>query len=160
MDAVIRSLFSRPKQSAVRGVHLYFSGESVIVAALHQTLDGVYYEQAMPLVMDGQPTPERLGAAFRSGFESFSVQDRNLRDVKRTDWPAFRASRLRSLEEFQDSFKPMPCFALNASNLIVQAVMQHPDHEGIELSVSMNPLLSPGDIGEKLLQLARVARAL
>lgn len=157
---MLRALFSRAKQSPVRGVQLYFSARSVIVAPLHQNLDGIYFEQALPLVLDGLPAPERLGAAFQEGFGRFSVEDRNLRNAKRSDWPAFRASGARSVAEFEKTFRPMQCFGLNASNAVVRASTPHPAHDGIELSVSFNPLLAPEAVGEKLLQLARVAHAI
>ena len=156
---MIRSLFSRPEQPAIPGVHLYFSDDSVIVAAIHQNPDGIYYEQEMPLVISGQPTPEKLGAAFQRGLESFSVQGKDLKDEKRSDWPAFRVSGARSVKEFERSFRPMHCYALNPSNAVVRASIQHPTQEGIELSISFNPLLAPEAIGEKLLQLAHAAIA-
>jgi hypothetical protein len=155
----IRSLFSRPEQPAIPGVHLYFSDDSLIVAPIHQNLDGIYYEQEMPLVISGRPTPERLGAAFQRGLESFSIQARDLKDEKRSDWPAFRMSGARTLKEFENLFRPMHCYALNSSNAVVRASIRHPAQEDIELSISFNPLLGPEAIGEKLLQLARVARA-
>jgi hypothetical protein len=156
---MIRSLFSRPSQAPVRGVHLYLSADHFIVAALHQNSDGIYFEQPGSLLTTGQPTPAELGAAFQRALGSFSLQDKDLRDAKRGDWPAFRASGLRSVKEFESAFRPMQCYSLDASNAVVRAVMQHPAYEGVELSVSLNPRLLPEAVGEKLLQLARAANA-
>lgn len=157
---MIRSLFSRPKDPAICGVHLYFSADTVIVAAISQNLDRLYFEQPKPDVMSGPLTPARLGAAFRKGFESFSIRDQHLRDEKRRDWPAFQASGVRSVKEFENVFRPMQCYGLNPSNAVVRAAIRHPAHEGIELSVSFNPLLELEVVGEKLLQLARAANAI
>jgi hypothetical protein len=157
---MIRSLFSPRTPAPIRGVQLYLSDASVIVAPLHQSPEGIYFEQPAPLVIGGPPQPEPLGAAFQKAFAAFSIQERDLEGARRGDWPAFQASGLRSVKEFQNSFRPMQCFGLNASNALVRAVMQHPAHEDIELSVSMNPLLPASVIGEKFLELARVAKAL
>lgn len=157
---MIRSLFSPPQPALIRGVHLYLSDASIIVAALHQTPEGIYFEQPTPLMVAGLHKPELLGAAFQKAFEAFSIQERDLRGAKREDWPAFRASGLRSVKEFERTFRPMQCFGLNASNAVVRAAMQHPAHEGIELSVAFNPLLPAAVVGEKLLELARVAQAI
>lgn len=156
---VSRSLFSRPDRSAVRGVQLYFSPGSVIVAAIHQNQQGIYYEQPEPLVLPGSPTAAQLGAAFRRGFDAFSVHDKDLSGMKRSDWPAFGASGLRSLKEFQGLFRPMHCYGLNPSNAVVHASMAHPAEDDIELSVSFKPLLAPEEVGGMLLHLVRVADA-
>jgi hypothetical protein len=156
---MIRSLFSRPKQAAIRGVNLYFSSSSVIVAATHQNADGIHDEQPTPVLLHGRPTAEQLGAAFRKAFDDFSVQDKSLREAKRSDWPAFQVSGVRSMKEFEKLFRPMRCYGLNTSNAVVRASVAHPTHDGIELSVSFNPLLGPDVIGGKLLQLADVAAA-
>ena len=157
---MIRSLFSRRAPDPVRGVQMYFSDASVIVAAVHQSPEGIYFEQPTPVLIGGRPAPEELGAAFQEAFQAFSLQERDLQRAKLTDWPAFRASGLRSVKAFQSSFRAMQCFGLNASNVLVRAVMQHPAHEDIELSVTFNPLLPPAVVGEKLLELERVANAL
>ena len=41
--------------------------------------------------------------------------------------PAYQASGLRSMKEFEHAFRPLQCFGLNASNILVRAVMQHPE---------------------------------
>lgn len=156
---MIRSLFSRAEKPAIRGVHLYFSPERVIVAPLHQNLAGLYHEQATPLVLEGTPRPQEIGAAFQRAFEDFSIRDEDLRNARRSDWPAYQVSGVRSLKAFESAFKPMQCHGLNPSNAVVRASMQHPQHEGIDLSISFNPLLDAHAVGEKLLQLARAAGA-
>lgn len=156
---MLRSLFSGPARYAIRGVHLYFSKDSVIVAATHQNRDGVYYEQPVPLVLPGHPVPAQLGAAFQGAFQSFSVQDKDLGTVKRSEAPAYRASGARSLRDFEGRFRPMQCYGLHASNAVVRASMAHPVEEDIELSISFNPQLAPEEIGDKLLRLARAANA-
>ena len=154
----MRSLFTRPRPAAIRGVHLYLSTATVIVAPIHQNLDGIYYEQPSPLVIAEPVSPAQLGAAFRGGFDSFSVQDKDLATAKRSDWPAFRASGVGTLKEFERLFRPMRCYGLDASNAVVRASMAHPSQDDIELSVSFNPLLAPEEVGGLLLRLACAAR--
>ena len=156
---MIRSLFTRPEEPRIRGVHLYFSAETVIVAALHQNPDGIYFEQPTPTVIPARATREELGTAFRRAFEGFSVQNRDLRNAKAADWPAFRASGARSAKEFRNAFMAVQCYGLHSSNAVVRAATRHPAHEDIELSVSFNPRLEPEAVGGKLLQLVRAASA-
>jgi len=138
---------------------LYFSADSVIVAAMHQNLAGIYYEQPAPFAIQGTPTPEQLGHAFREAFDRFSIKDANLQEFKRSEWPAFKASGLRSLKEFERLYRPVGIYGVNASNALVRASVAHPVQSKIELSVSFNPLLAHEQIGESLLQLLEVANA-
>lgn len=156
---MLRSLFGAPQPSVPRGVHVYLGPDAAIVAATHQNLAGIYYEQADPQVLRTPIDPAQLGAAFRQAFDRFSVQDKNLRDARRSDWPAYQASGLRSLKDFERTYQTVLCYALNPSNAVVRASIAHPAHEGIELSCSFNPLLAPEVIGAQLLQLAKAAAA-
>lgn len=150
---MLLSLFSRTRARAVRGVQLYFGPGSVVVAAMHQNLAGIYYEQADALVLGGAPAPAELGAAFRAAFDRFSVRDADLGDAKKSDWPAYRASGARSLKEFERAFRPVACYGLNPSNAVVRAATPHRALAGVELSVAFNPLGPAQDIGRSLWRL-------
>ena len=150
---------SKPHASVPQGVHMYFSADDVIVAAMHQNLAGIYYEQSAPTVIQGMPSTLQLGAAFREAFEKFSIQDANLRDFNRSEWPAFKGSAFKSPKEFERTYRRVAAFGINASNAVVRASTPHPTHPTIELSVSFNPLGQSEQIGLSLMQLLEAARA-
>ncbi|HEU4852892.1 MAG TPA: hypothetical protein VFT37_12135 [Telluria sp.] len=141
-------------------MHFYVSAKGVIAAAVHQNLAGIYYEQAAPITLEGMPTAMQLGDAFRTAFDRFSIRDTDLRNVKKSDWPAFEASGLRSIKEFERAYRLIGCYGLNGSNAVVRAAIAHPVESGVELSVCFNPLLPPAAIGEQLMRLAEVANAI
>jgi hypothetical protein len=142
-----------------RAVHLYaaVARDRVIVAAMHQNRAGIYYEQANVVLIDPWPDDAQLGNAFRDAFDAFVPRDADLRHTSLSDWPAYRASRLRSVREFERLFRAVHCYALNHSNAIVRASTPHPTCEGIELSVSFNPLLPAASVGGQLLRLIDAA---
>lgn len=155
-----RSLFPQPKPEAPGGAHLYIAPGGIIAAAVHRNLAGIYYEQAAPVRMEGTPTAAQLGDAFRSAFDRFSIRDLNLRDAKKSDWPAFQASGMRSMKQFERGYRLMSCYGLDASNAVVRAAIAHPDGGGVELSVSFNPHLPAESIGDELMRLAKAAGAI
>ena len=141
-----------------RVVQLYCRGPRFIVAATHFTRDGIHVEQPAPVVLE-VARPVELGMAFRTAFDACSRREVDLSAWKKSDWPAFRASGLRSIKAFEREYTAMQCVGLNPSNAVVRASAQCPDDPELELSIAFNPLLDPGQVGERLLRLARRAMA-
>jgi hypothetical protein len=154
---MFRKLFPAAQVPVIKGVHVYFSKTGVIVAALHQNHAGILFEQDEPIFIEGEPNCDELGDAFRVAFERFSINDKNLSTAKKSEWPAYLASGCRSVKDFERKFRPIICTSTNASNTVVRATTAHPSHDGIELSVSFNPLLPSPGIGTQLLHLANAA---
>ena len=157
---MLLSLLSRSKKPEIRCVNVYASSQCFIIAAMHQNFAGIYYEQSEPVLIQGKPSAEELGSTFRNAFDEFSIKDVNLRETKRSDWPSFKASYLRTPKEFERSFRLIHCASCDASNAVVRASVTNPTHSDIELSASFNPLSAPKDIGASLLLLLEVAQAI
>lgn len=144
--------FSRKNdvKPAARSVNLYFSDSAVVVAATHQSTDGIYFEQVEAKLLEGPQSDQALGEAFKMAFEAFTVVVADLRGFKKSEWPAFQASKLRSIKQFETAFRPVACHGVNAANLIVRASTPHAQDPEIELSTSFNPSLPAEELGEKL----------
>jgi len=159
MFSGIKKLINKSQPEQLHGVRLYFSEDGVIVAALFANLSGIYFEQPNAQFIPREVDAVKLGEAFKEAFENFAINDVNLRDQKKRDWPAFQASGLKTLKEFELSHRVASCFSLNSSNSIVRASVVHPKHADIEISVSFNPLLPAAKIGEDLILLSQLAQA-
>jgi hypothetical protein len=153
------TLFGRKKPPVAKGVHIYFSQAGIIVAALHQNFAGIVFEQKDARYIEGRPDAIQLGAAFREVFDRFSFKERDLRGAKKTEWPAFLASKLRSVKHFETSYHLMGCMSVNSSNSVVRAEIAHPAIDGIQLSLTFAPLLPPQTVGEQLLKLISLYEA-
>jgi hypothetical protein len=123
---------------------------------MHINRAGIYFEQAEVRFLT-KPDAEQLGTAFREAYERFSVNDASLQGRNKTEWPAFLASRLRSVREFEKAYRSVQCYAVNPSNAVVRASVAHPARTNIEISTSFNPLLSFEVVGEHLLQVVAAA---
>jgi hypothetical protein len=141
--------------SVARAVNLYVANDRgrLIVAAMHRNLEGIYYEQPQPVIIEKWPDPEELGKAFRAAFDAFSVRDANLRERKSSDWPSLQVSGLRSIKEFERVFRLVSCMACNSSNAVFRASIPHPTTPDVDLSVAFNPLSPPDSVGERLMRL-------
>ena len=149
---------SKPTPAVARCVNVYVSDADFIVVAMHRNLDGIDDEQDDPLSVANARDAAGLGGAFQQAFDRFSVEDTNLRDRQRSDWPAWRASGVGTRKEFERRYRFMHCAGLNAANAVVRASLAHPRDGEIELATIFNPRLSPEQIGERLLRLLVVAR--
>ena len=152
---MLRSLFPSRERPVERVVQIYFSGTRFIVAAMHQNNAGIYYEQPDPVVVEVRQ-PADLGVAFRAAFDAFSRKDRDLSTMKKSDWPAFRASGLKSMKAFERDYTAIQCHGLNPSNAVVRACRVYPPDPAMELSIAFNPMLEAKVVGEMLLRLAHV----
>lgn len=155
---MILSLASFQTPKPARMVRLFFSDSRIIVAPMHCSRAGVYFEQSAPLVLKVPSAATEVGVAFRRGFNLFSMSNEDLTAMKKTDWPAFRASGMRSTKAFEQDYVTVLCESLNASDAVVRASVAHPADEGLEISASFNPLLAPDEIGKALLRLVNAAR--
>lgn len=151
---MLRSLFGPRERPVERVVQIYFSGTRFIVAAMHQNNAGIYYEQPDPIVVELRQ-PADLGGAFHAAFDAFSRKDRDLSAVKKSDWPAFLASGLRSMKAFEREYTAIQCHGLNPSNAVVRACRVYPRDPAMELSIGFNPMLEAEVVGGILLRLAQ-----
>ena len=94
-----------------------------------------------------------LGIALRFALERFSLQERNLRDFRKTEWPSYRASSSRSVREFEATFICIIVQALNESELFYDAFAHPIGEEDIALHVTLNRYGADEEIDRKILKL-------
>jgi hypothetical protein len=122
----------------LRRAHLYLAeNRPAIVAPVHFNSAGIYYEQENPL-MDESSDWSALGASLRVSINRFAFRETNLRDTKKTDWPAFRASGCRSVRQFEDLYLRIDVVAVNEAELFYHASCQPHGEEDIKLQVTLN----------------------
>jgi hypothetical protein len=138
----------------LKEAHIYLADETrpAVVAAMHHNRDGIRYEQDEAVVVPGWRDYAALVPALRSALQRFSFLDRNLRDSKRSDWAAYRASRCRSVRDFESSYLCISVRPANEAELLYIAEARPLDEEEISLSVTASRH-DNADIGRKLLRL-------
>ncbi|TLD70532.1 hypothetical protein FEM03_12465 [Phragmitibacter flavus] len=137
---------------------VYVGPNAVIVAPCHSTPDGILYEQDVPIVLP-VASPQTIGAAIKRAFEGFSMRTNNLRDSRKSDWPAFQASGAKSMRQFEAEFYRLSVSCLNPSGAVARAELPVPGDEEFSFSTVFNPRLPDEEIGGRVLALAeRVKR--
>ena len=109
-------------------VYLPCSSKTTIVCPTESVNGGLYCDQPPPALLQLDAAPESLGQSVWEALLSFcSISEPvNLRSYKKTDWPAFRASGMRSVRQFEDSFvrisiEAFPCTLRVEAYVLAQA---------------------------------------
>lgn len=138
----------------LKQAHIYLADDTkpVIVAAIHHNRDGICYEQDEAVIVPGWRNSTSLVAALRSALQRFSFHDRDLRGLKLSEWPAYRASRCRSVADFQSSYFCITVRAANEAELCYIAEARPLDESEISLCVTIDRY-GDDETGRKLLRL-------
>jgi hypothetical protein len=126
---------------------------SLIAAAIYDNRDSACYEQEHAAVIEQWRVPEILGAATWEVLARFCRKDRNLHGSKLSDWPAFKASHLRSVKQFEASYLRIHIVAANEAALVFEATVFPPDESQIALRVTFGKGNSNEEVGTLLLRL-------
>jgi hypothetical protein len=139
----------------LRGAHIYLGAtvKQAIVAALHHNSAGILFEQDEPAIIPDWRQSPGLAVALRFALERFSLQERNLRDFKKTDWPSYRASTSRSVRKFEATYMCISVQALNEAELFYDAYAYPPGEEDLALHVTLNRYGPDQEVDRKLLRL-------
>ena len=134
-------------------IYLGATAKEAIVAALHHNSAGISFEQEGPAVIANWRQAPALGVALRSALERFSPQERNLRDLKKTEWPSYRASGSRSVRMFETTYTCISVQAMNEAELFYDAYARPHGEEDITLHVTLNRHGPDQEIDRKILRL-------
>src|SRR5688572_18467745 len=122
------------------------SGIAAVVVTMHVNDDDVWHEDETPAVLRAPLVAEVLGTAVASAMKQTARRTRNLRDVKASDWPAYRASGEKSIRQFERLFVAIEVEGANEANLV--AVVTGSPEKDSELRVTSTvSTASPTDLG-------------
>lgn len=125
----------------------------LIAAAIYDNHASACYEQEDAAVIEKWRNADTLGAAVWEALARFRRNDRNLYGHKLTDWPAYKASGVRSVKQFEATYLRIHVEALNEAALIFQASAQPPNESEIALRVTFGKGQSSKEVGALLLRL-------
>ncbi|RYE28228.1 MAG: hypothetical protein EOP48_33720 [Sphingobacteriales bacterium] len=77
---------------------------------------GIWYEQEECLSCDFPISDLVLGEYALKHFHLFNIIDKNLREHKSTDWPAFRHSKMKTVRGFEADYIRVSVTGLDENN--------------------------------------------
>jgi hypothetical protein len=117
-------------------VYLPKKDGAAIVAPMYQA--GFYYEQKDVIMVPDWRKASSLSGALRLAMERFSLSECEARIQKKSDWPSYRASGIRSIREFEKTFLSIGVIAVNETELFYDAATQPDGEEEISLHTTLN----------------------
>jgi hypothetical protein len=143
------------KQSA--RIHIAKSGSLAVVVTMHVNEDGIWYESESPAVLRGPLTAEQLGGAVVRAMSATAQRSKDLRTVKMSDWPSYRASGATSVRNFEQEFISLAIDGANDANLV--AVVTGAPEIDAELQVTSSVSTAfPTSMGECILRVYEACR--
>ena len=125
----------------------------IIINPNHENNAGIIYEQDKGDVSDFPIDTKVLGQMLIDNLNKYSIKDVNLRDHKRTDWPAFKQGKSKSVTTFEKEYIQIFVSSANDSNLIL--TLSGSPFVSSELTV--NSTISfhsdQGEIGQRVLDI-------
>lgn len=84
--------------------YLSHSGRGTVLAATAVNNAGIRYEPDYALLLSSSLSPKSVGQAVIDVLGRFCRKDRNLRGFTKSEWPAFRASGMKSVRAFEQDY--------------------------------------------------------
>ena len=61
---------------------------------------------------------ETLGIEVQNAVALFKIKHADHREAKKSDWPAYKTSKLKSIKEFERLYKRLTISAVNETNIL------------------------------------------
>lgn len=142
-------LFRRSPNLFIRQCHLYLprEGGTAIVASTFNH-GGLFAEQPDGAISCNLTDIEALGQQIKQKLDKCKYQEAfHYSDSKRSDWPAYKVSSLKTIKSFEGNFIWYSIRGANDANLIWQ-IASPSFQNGIELHSTISASASSDEIGE------------
>jgi len=147
---------SETEKKIKKKLHIYISEKhsEIIFAPMHREINiPIYFEQETCEVIDLKNTPETIGKSIEQNFNKFNLKERNSIHNKKRDWPAFKASKEKTIIGFEKNYSQFIITGANEHNitLIIESVFNFPSQ--IELTTIISYDCNSSELGERLLKI-------
>jgi hypothetical protein len=117
----LMDIFKKKRKEFPKMVVLFLSSElnKILVAPQYVDESWIRFEQEEIEILNFDCSNELLGETIKRNFDKFARK--NMEDKKRTskDWPAYQASKLRSMKEFVKKYDRITINGANEANIIM-----------------------------------------
>lgn len=147
-----------PKLKVIKSVTIYLSEKhsKIIIAPISkEPKAGYHYEQKNCEVIDFHSSKEILGETIKRNFNKFNIEVNKTGITKKSDWPAFKASKEKSMRGFEEKYRRISIRGLTDRNntLRIETVLNLPIE--IELTSLISAHCEPSELGNRILKMYR-----
>jgi hypothetical protein len=141
----------------LRQAHIYLPTErklAVVVPVYQAQGGGFVCEQEICTTIEEWRDAEKLALALKAALKQFTAKHCDLRTRgKAADWPAFRASGCKTINEFESTYVCIVVRAFNSAELYYDAYAKPENERDVEIHVTLNPFNLDIETGRKLLKI-------
>lgn len=91
----------------------------ILIAPFFVDESWLRYEQEDVEVLSFDVTDELLGESIKRSLKNFAEKNKYLTKRNLTDWPAFKASKLKTVKEFEKKYSRISISGLNEANIFL-----------------------------------------
>jgi hypothetical protein len=136
-------------------IAIYLSKEydKIILVPFFVDESWVHYEQETVEVLEFDINNEMLGDSIKRNLSKFAEKNDDSTKRNKKDWPAFKASNLKTVKEFEAKFSRISIAGLNEENLILSFDAETKSNDEIDLRTTISAYADNHEIGERLRKL-------
>jgi len=146
---------NKEKKQFPSRVAIYLSQEydKILVAPFFVDESWLHYEQEEIEALRFDVNDEKLGESIKRNLKKFAEKNEDTTKRNKKDWPAFKASNLKTVKEFESKFSRISISGLNEANLILAFDAETKSKNEIDLRTTISAYADNDLLGDRLRKL-------
>ena len=145
-----------PRLKVAKLVMVYISekyDEIIIAPYFKDGINGISYEQPNCEIISLNSSSEEIGQCIKVNFDKFNIKKRSKEKSNKSDWPAFKASKEKTMRGFENNYRRISISGLTDRNstMRIETVLNLPTE--IELTSTISAYCEPIDLGNRIMKI-------
>ena len=147
-----------PKLKVHKLVTVYISekhSEIIVAPYFKDEKNGFNYEQPNCEIINLNSSLENIGLTIKRNFDKFDLKEKESGNGKKSDWPALKASKEKSMRGFEQNYRRISIRGITERNnsLRIETILNLPIE--IELTSTISAHCEPADLGNRIIKIFR-----
>ena len=127
--------------------------DKILLAPFFVDESWLHYEQEEIEALRFDVNDEELGESIKRNLKKFAEKNADTTKRNKKDWPAFKASNLKTVKEFETKFSRITISGLNEANLILAFDAETKSKNKIDLRTTISAYADNNELGDRLRKL-------
>lgn len=143
---------SRENKQFPKMIAAYLSKEynQILVAPYYVDESWLRYEQEEIDVFSYDVDNKILGDSIKENLNKFKAKNQDSETKNKKDWPAYKASKLKTIKEFESKFQRIAISGLNEANIILAFDAETDSKDEIHLRTTISAYAENDILAERL----------